>query len=268
MFEMSKLQVKRNSKANELMYMRDQKNNEGQTGKPRTNMGLIRHFKNLDNFTMYETIEAHDEKGVSKLILANNDTLLVSVGNDGLVCLFEVSLSDAKESEKPSKYSEEILITPYEFEELKTKKELLLSSFQENQFQNSNIITMNERDDKIKYLKDQLVKAEANEKQTISKQIEIKQEYFEKCEARRKKFEQKEAERIAETEHAHSKELAKENRYLEKLKVKHKNAQTEHIEAYKELEESLKKERDDLNRQYEMKLSMKQNEITRLEQVI
>lgn len=238
------------------------------TLKAHSHMGVIKYFKNLTNFQIVETIQAHDEKGVSKLILTTSDKYLISVGNDGLVCLFEVRDTESKTISENFKFCEEILATKIEIDELRQRKEVLTISLQENQFQNSNAIDLNDLDDKMRYLKEQLMLREKNEQEIVEEQIQKRNQKFQekKEEMTRTKFEFEEE--ISEIEHMNNKELAKETRRIEKLKAKQKNLEKEQNELLKELEVSMKKEEDMLSNQFEGRLSEKNAEMQKLMNVL
>ena len=51
--------------------------------------GLIRYFPNFEEGSLDgEDFAAHDEQGVNKINITFNDEKLISVGNDGIICIF------------------------------------------------------------------------------------------------------------------------------------------------------------------------------------
>ncbi len=99
--------------------------------------GIIRYFKNMNNFTQFEDFTAHDEKGVIKFGLTFKDGFLISVGYDGLVCVFSVQDREHVELLLPddnAKYSNGVLVSKNEIEELMNRKESLTNYFYDNSF--------------------------------------------------------------------------------------------------------------------------------------
>jgi hypothetical protein len=227
-------------------------------------LGVIKYFRNMTNFLISDTIQAHDERGVSRLILANSDRFLVSAGHDGMLFLLEIKDSESKAMTETPKFVEEILATRNEVDELRTRKDLLASSLQENQFQTSNTINLNDLDDKIRYLNEQLILREKNEQEIVQEQMEKRDQVFLEREAERKAVLVSHEEELTEFEHIFNKELAKESRKIEKLKTKQKTAEREQAEQLRLAAEKMENEAREVTAQFEEKLREKEAEIAKL----
>ena len=142
-----------------------------------------------------------------------------------------------------------------------------MSSLQENQFQNSNTINLNDLDDKITYLNEQLLLREKNEQEMVEEQLVKKKQVFAEKKLEKQNLLGKQLERIAELEHIYNKEWAKEARRIEKLKNKQKNTEKEQSEQIKAVAVQMEAEQQALVIHFEEKYREKEAEKKKLEDV-
>ena len=75
---------------------------------------------------------AHEKEGIEKMIITNDDKYLITAGKDGSILLFEIKDRDAKRLlDGYSKFSEEILVTKNDLEELRTLRDILNQKLQD-----------------------------------------------------------------------------------------------------------------------------------------
>ena len=179
--------------------------------------GIVRYFKNFVNLDFYENYQAHDERGVSRIDISFNNFNLISCGNDGLICIFVIQDLESAELKNQNfmNFSNEILVTKNEIEELTNKKESLTTNYYDNTFQNNNLMTLNNLDDEIKLLKEQLVTKENKEKKYIEKTKNLKEKIQKELEEKMNLFLQSQEDEIHEVEHNYNKEISREATKLE-----------------------------------------------------
>lgn len=58
--------------------------------------GVVRYIKNLfkGEVSELEDYLAHDERGVTNMAISYDDSYLISVGNDGVICIFIANQGD------------------------------------------------------------------------------------------------------------------------------------------------------------------------------
>ena len=181
--------------------------------------GVIRYYKNIMNLELHETIQAHDARGVSKLQITPNQKFLVSAGNDGTICLLEIKDSESRSSNDIFIYSGEILATRNEVEEIKIKKEALLSALQDIQVQNSHSSSINDTEDKLKLMDEELQLKKKNEAEVIEQALERKNKKLLEYEQQKEQLIKEYENEINDLEHFYNKTVATESRKVERNKL-------------------------------------------------
>ena len=124
--------------------------------------GCIKVFRNPISGTFTDSVQAHDYRGVSKMCVTHDDHWLITCGADGVICLFEIKDKEARATNKLTegytKYSNDILVTRSEIDDIKAKKEGFRSSLQDDNQQSSSLINISNLEDNIQSLQKQLKK--------------------------------------------------------------------------------------------------------------
>ena len=92
-------------------------------------------------FEKASELQAHS-KPVTRIRTTSNNTHLFSVGQDGLLCIFDIKDRDPKSQESAQlqlKYSEEILTEKFQLESLKADVENLESKFKSSEEANNEV---------------------------------------------------------------------------------------------------------------------------------
>lgn len=228
-----------------------------------TSSGFIRYYGNNTNLESYENYQAHTTMGVSKFILTHNEQKLITVGKDGLICLFdvknreEVNISGATNY---SKFSNEVLVTKNEIEEIESRKVMLQNNIQDNYFQNNNIMALNNLDDKIKTLKEKATHKEKEEVLLINEAEKRKQEALMQLEEEYYQLKQTYDEEIHELEHQYNKELNVEATRIEESKQKHQAFDTANTEKLSNLKMDFEEVVKTLIERFKSKVQEKENQ--------
>ena len=195
--------------------------------------GFIRYYGSINNLETYETYQAHTNMGVSRFIMTHNDKKLISVGKDGLICLFDIRNKEdvnVHTANNFPNFSTEVLVTKHEIEEIESKKVMLQNNIQDNYFQNNNIMALNNLDDKIKVLKEKVNQKEKEEVLHINEAEKNKYEVQTQLEEEYYQLKQQYDEEIHELEHQYNKELNIEATKIEESRQKHQDFDTSNTE--------------------------------------
>ena len=203
--------------------------------------GSIRCYRNPPAANFCETLQAHDDRGVIKLRVTHDDNYLISAGMDGTVCLFEIKDKEtkgAKLSEGYSRYSNEILITKVEIEDLKQRKEHFNTSLNDDSAQNNNtnMISINNLTDNIQSLQKQLVKNQEDFEKEYNDELRKKKQTEQKRMEEEKSLRQKNEDELRELEHHFNKEYSNESARMDQLKQDHKKDEERWKENLKNIE--------------------------------
>lgn len=99
--------------------------------------GAIRCFNYPLTHGKFMDYAAHDERGMEKLRVTNDDRFIITVGRDGCVMVFEIKDKEARGMKLKDgyvKFSEEVLVTRSDLEDLKSTRDGL--ALQINEFSN------------------------------------------------------------------------------------------------------------------------------------
>lgn len=203
------------------------------TGTNNCQLGVIRYYKNLANFETYDSIQAHSVKGISRLMLTPNEKFLISSGNDGVICIFDIKENDLRLTGDVFTFSEEILASRSEIEEVRIKKEALISALQDNQVQNSHSISINDTEDKIKLMEEELALKQKNEDFIVEEALKRKIARIEEIETQKNRVLVANEEEISDLEHFYNKAVAAKSKKTEKWKSRIKLKEAEHLESQK-----------------------------------
>ncbi|EWS71110.1 WD40 domain protein (macronuclear) [Tetrahymena thermophila SB210] len=203
--------------------------------------GAIRCFIYPLTHGKFTDYQAHDERGVEKMKITNDDRYIITAGKDGCIMVFEIKDKDArgmKLKDGYAKYSEEELITRSDLDDLKSTRDGLI--VQINEFSNQNaMIGLNSRDDRIRQLEtqiennsqkrkqmfEQLLKSKTMEEQKLIQEInEIKEQFEQEIQVMDTKYQKEVMSLVEEYENQkrlHEIENNKNNKKKTKLLQEH-----------------------------------------------
>ena len=224
-------------------------------------LGVIRYYKNLANFESYDSIQAHNVKGVSRLILTPNEKFLISAGNDGVICIFDVKDNDLRLTGDVCTFSEEILASRSEIEEVRIKKEALISALQDNQVQNSHSISINDTEDKIKLMEEELSLKQKNEDFIVEEALKRKIAKIEEIGSHKSRVLVANEEEISDLEHFYNKAVAAKSKKTEKWKARIKQKEVDHLDSQKVFITMVESEYEQLMLELQAKVNEKKKEL-------
>ncbi|EGR29835.1 WD repeat protein [Ichthyophthirius multifiliis] len=189
---------------------------------PQRSSGAIRCilFTTKSN-NKYQDYAAHDEQGIEKLRVTYDDRYLITGGRDGCVMVFQIKdrdLRGVKMQEGYAKYSEEILVTRQDLDDLKGQIDNFQSQISEFNTQNINSQS-NQKDEEIKQLQERLQTSMEYNKTAYEQLEEKKKDIQKKYEEEIKIMKDKQEQEIQDLDTSYQRKVMDEvERYEKKFK--------------------------------------------------
>ncbi|EGR33091.1 WD repeat protein [Ichthyophthirius multifiliis] len=112
--------------------------------------GALRCFIYPISHGKFTDYQAHDERGVEKIRITNDDKYIITVGRDGCMMFFEIKEKDIRQARMKdgyAKFSEEVLVSRADLDDLKNIKDNLQLQITEFSNQNAMLVITSRQED-------------------------------------------------------------------------------------------------------------------------
>jgi len=198
-------------------------------------------------------------KPIKKMKLSHHDDYLFTIGDDGLLVVYEVydkEAQDKREKEGEAEYAEDYLISIDAYMQLKNKIEKYERKLKEQEITNKikNNTELKEKDEEVRHLQDEIDRQQTHEKMLYDGLVKQKDDIMSKYQEEQQLLEKSHRALIKKKENEHKEAMRKEEERLSEIQNETKLEKEQFEEYVKFFESNKQKIIEEKKNAYELKL--------------